>query len=384
MSAFFIIMNSDIKANHTSAQSISLLLKPASCLCNLSCEYCFYNRVHDLYPGSSKKMSALDEETIICNTLSANAMHNSFCWQGGEPMLMGIDFFRDAVEFQKRYSQPGQIIENSIQTNGVLINEEWCRFFLKENFLVGISLDGPKDIHDFYRKKNDGSGSFDDVMKSISMMKKFGVEFNILCLLTDRNIKFPVELYNFFRSHGFNFIQFINCFENDAAGDLKKISVRGEETGEFYIRLFDQWYRNDFSDVSIRFFEDILMYYVDGVKASCCYNNICSSYIVVENNGDCYPCDFYVYEKWNIGNLANSSIQSVLKNPQRAKFASLKSNISEECRKCDISGFCLGDCTRFRTIDNISEYCISMKMIYNHIEPYLPEIKRRVAEIRNK
>ena len=329
-------------------------------------------------------MSAFDAEAIISNTLSANAGHNSFCWQGGEPMLMGLDFYKDAVEFQKIHSQPGQIIENSIQTNGILINEEWCEFFLKEKFLVGISLDGPGEFHDFYRKKNDGSGSFGDVMKSIAMMKKHGVEFNILCLLTDRNIKFPAELYDFFRSNNFKFLQFINCFENDAAGVIKKNSVRGEETEEFYIRLFDEWFGRDFFDVSIRFFEDILLYYIDGVKASCCYNNICSSYIVVEHNGDCYPCDFYVFENWKIGNLANSSIQTVLKNPLRAEFASLKSSLSDECRACGISEFCMGDCTRFRAFRNISEYCISMKMFYNHIEPYLPEIKSRVAEFRNK
>jgi uncharacterized protein len=330
-------------------------------------------------------MSSLEAETIICNTLSANAEHNSFCWQGGEPLLMGLDFFRDAVDFQKRHSMSGQIIENSIQTNGILINDEWCEFFWKENFLVGISLDGPKDIHNFYRKNHNSIGSFDDVMKSISMMEKHAVEFNILCLLTDRNIKFPIELYKFFRSYDFKYLQFINCFENDTTtGELKKFSVHGEETGEFYIRLFDEWFKKDFFDVSIRFFEDMLLYFVDGVKASCCYNDYCSSYIVVEHNGDCYPCDFYVYKEWNIGNLVNNSLQAVLKNSLRARFASLKSTLNAECMKCGISAFCMGDCTRFRTSLNISEYCKTIKILYSHIEPYLPEIKKRVAEFRNR
>jgi uncharacterized protein len=353
-------------------------------MCNLSCEYCFYKRVNGIYKDNLKKMNPIDAESIICNTLSANAAHNSFCWQGGEPMLMGVDFFRDALDFQKKYAMPGQIIENSIQTNGVLINREWCDFFRKEKLLVGISLDGPRDFHDFYRKNSAGHGSFDDVMKSIEMMEKYGVEFNVLCLLTDRNIKYPLEIYKFFRSRGFRYLQFINCFETDfQLGKIKNFSVSGKETGEFYIQIFDEWFNNDFYDVSIRFFEDMLMYFIDGVKASCCYNETCCSYIVVEHNGDCYPCDFYVYEEWNIGNLSNLSLQSVLKNPLRRKFAEIKSAYSPECAKCSILSFCRGDCTRFRFIDNKSEYCISMKMIYDHIKPYLPEIKKRVDVFRS-
>jgi len=219
-------------------------------------------------------------------------------------------------------------------------------------------------------------------------MKKHGVQFNILCLLTDRNIKSPVELYNFFRSHDFKFLQFINCFENDyTSGALKAFSVRGEETGEFYIKLFDEWFEKDFFDVSIRFFEDILLYLVDGVKASCCYNNTCSSYLVVEHNGDCYPCDFFVFEEWKIGNLMKSDLRSIMNSPLRSRFASLKEDLPEACRECRIVPFCRGDCTRFRYLPetgykNISEYCTAIKGIYHHIEPHLPEIRQRVEAFR--
>ncbi|MDQ1331386.1 MAG: uncharacterized protein QG578_1654 [Thermodesulfobacteriota bacterium] len=336
------------------------------------------------------RMSRPAAETVIRKALFAGAPLNCFCWQGGEPLLMGLDFFRDAVAFQKKYARPGQVIENSLQTNGLLLDDEWCGFLRDENFLVGISLDGPAPVHDFYRKDHAQKGTFSEVMRSIGLMKKHGVEFNILCLLTDRNIKSPVDLYNFFRSHDFRFLQFINCFENDhTSGALKAFSVRGEETGEFYINLFDKWFEKDFFDVSVRFFEDILLYLVDGVKASCCYNDTCSSYMVVEHNGDCYPCDFFVFREWKLGNLIKNDIRTIMKSPLRSRFASLKAELPDACRKCRILSFCRGDCTRFRYLPdtgykNITEYCTAIRRVYQHIESRLPDIRERVAVYRGR
>jgi uncharacterized protein len=222
-------------------------------------------------------------------------------------------------------------------------------------------------------------------MQGIELMKKHGVEFNILCLLTDRNIEAPVDLYRFFRSYDFRFLQFINCFENDLkSGVPKPFSVRGDETGRFYVKLFDEWFGKDFYNVSIRFFEDILLYLVDGVKASCCYEKECGNYLVVEHNGDCYPCDFFVFREWKAGNLLKSDLRTVSKSPLRLKFASMKADLPEGCRECRILNFCMGDCTRFRYnpeagYQNISEYCSCTRMLFSHIEPHLPEIRRRVS-----
>ncbi len=373
----------------TALQSISLLLKPTSGVCNLSCAYCFYRRVSCVYPEKQTKMNLTVARNVIRKTLRADAPLNSFCWQGGEPTLMGLDFFRDVVALQKKYARPGQVIENSMQTNGLLLDDQWCEFLRRENFLVGISLDGPAPIHDFYRQDHARKGTFAGVMRSIGLMKKQDVQFNILCLLTDRNIKSPVELYNFFRFHDFKFLQFINCYEHDyKSGALKTVSVRGEETGEFYIKIFDEWFKKDFFNVSVRFFEDILLYLVDGIKASCCYNEECNSYLVVEHNGDCYPCDFFVFEEWKIGNLMESGIREMMNSPLRAKFASRKAAVPEACRGCRIAPFCQGDCTRFRYLpesgyENLSEYCTAIKMVYQHIEPHLPEIRQRVAVYRS-
>ncbi len=371
-------------------QSLSLLVKPASCLCNISCEYCFYRRVHDLYPDSSRRMNSAMLELLTKKTLAAGAVFNSICWQGGEPLLMGLDFFQEAVALQKRYAGAGQIIENSIQTNGLLLDDAWCEFFCQEHFLVGISLDGDARIHDHYRKDHQDGGTFQKTMRGIDFLKAQGVAFNILCLLTDRNIKHPLDVYDFFRAHDFRFLQFINCFEPDSTtGILKEVSVRGRETGEFYIKLFDRWYQNDFFDVSIRFFEDILLYLVDGVKASCCYNHTCGSYVVVEHNGDCYPCDFFVDKNWKIGNLEKSDLLTIMKSPLNAAFAAMKTALPDECKTCAILSFCRGDCTRYRYrresgFTNISEYCACIKMVYHHIKPYLPEIRKRVEAVRSR
>jgi uncharacterized protein len=373
----------------TALQSISLLLKPTSSLCNLSCAYCFYRRAQSVYPEKQTKMNLTVARNVIRKTLLADAPINSFCWQGGEPTLMGLDFFRNVVELQKKYARPGQVIENSMQTNGLLLDDQWCEFLRQENFLVGVSLDGPAPIHDFYRKDHARKGTFAEVMRGIGLMRKHDVQFNILCLLTDRNIKSPVEVYDFFRSHDFKFLQFINCYEHDyASGALKAVSVRGEETGEFYIKLFAEWFKKDFFNVSIRFFEDILLYLVDGIKASCCYNKECNSYLVVEHNGDCYPCDFFVSEEWKIGNLMESGISEMMNSPLRAKFASRKADVPEACEGCRIAPFCQGDCTRFRYLpetgyENLSEYCTAIKMVYHYIEPHLPEIRQRVAAYRS-
>lgn len=369
-------------------ESISLLLKPASSLCNLACDYCFYRRTAELYPGHATKMTRKILETVIRKTLSVASPFNSFCWQGGEPLLMGIDFFRNVAAFQKKYARPGQIIENSLQTNGLLLDAPWCEFLRKENFLVGVSLDGPAEIHNFYRKDYAGHGSFDGVMRGIGLMQEHEVSFNILCLLTDQNIQSPLKLYDFFLRNGFKFLQFIHCFEtNPQTGELMPFSVRAEETGEFYIKLFDEWLEKNFYDVSIRFFEDLLLYLVDGVKASCCYQKTCSSYLVVEHNADCYPCDFFVFGEWKLGNLLESRLPTLMNSARRCSFARLKSDWPEECKNCPIISFCMGDCTRFRFrgdsgYQNVSEYCAAIKMVYRHIEPHLPEIKNRVAAFR--
>jgi uncharacterized protein len=314
---------------------------------------------------------------------------NTFCWQGGEPTLLGIEFYKQVVAFQKKYRLEGQIIENSIQTNGILIDKKWCQFLKENNFLVGISLDGPAEIHNTYRKFSNGRGTFDKVMRAIRLMEKVGVEFNILTLLTDANIEHPEKLYQFFRKNRFNFLQFINCFEHQKGSiGLSDYSVHGDRVGEFYLKLFDRWIIDGFPNVSIRLFEDMLIYLIDGVHVSCCWMDQCNAYIVVEYNGDCYPCDFFVYPQWKLGNILQNDLEKILNHPLRGKFANIKSQMPEQCKACDLVGFCNGDCTKFRDdgrklFSSVSEYCNSWKMLYEKMQPHVPRIRKKAMEVRN-
>lgn len=368
---------------------ITLLLKPASYTCNLNCHYCFYKRVEDLYSGKKPYMNIETVHQMMKKVLSVGASYNILSWQGGEPTLLGLDFYKEVMKWIQKYKKPGQIVENTLQTNGILLDEEWCQFLKQNNFLVGISLDGPKEIHNHYRTNFAGKGSFDQVYQAIQQMNEHKVQYNILTLLTDANIHHPQEVYSFFRENQFNYLQFINCYEwDDQHNVLTNFSVKGKEVGEFYCKIFDLWIKDGFPDVSIRLFEDILIYHFDRVKVSCSWMRQCNSYFVIEHNGDCYPCDFFVYPEWKLGNIRDQDFLSIINNPLRQRFAQLKSQIPKECQSCPMVSFCCGDCTKFRQaqaglFNQVSEYCTSLKMLVNHIKPHLPYIQEEVIKIRN-
>jgi uncharacterized protein len=368
--------------------TLSFLIKPASHLCNLDCSYCFYQKTEVIYPDEKAFMSAETVDILIQKVMGYGAAMNSFCWQGGEPTLLGTSFYQVVVERQKHYQQPNQMVENSVQTNGLLLDSAWCDVLRDNRILVGLSLDGPGAVHDQHRISSNGNGSFKKVMNSVGLLRKHGVEFNILTLLTDANIRQPDELYAFYRLHEFNWLQFIPCFEHDPqTGVPMPYAVNGEGLGRFYSRLFDLWFEDGFPYVSVRLFEDILIYMLDGVHASCCWNKRCNSYVVVEHNGDCYPCDFYVDPAWKLGNICEDTLESILSSPLRDTFARMKSDISRDCRECRWISFCNGDCTRYRRsvsgkYDRQSEFCVAWKMLLEHIEPQAADLARRCANLR--
>ena len=368
--------------------TLSFLIKPVSHNCNLDCSYCFYKKTEAIYPDKKAFMSEETAEVLIQKAMGYGAAFNSFCWQGGEPTLLGPEFYATVVQRQKHYQQANQIVENSLQTNGLLLDGIWCDVLRENHILVGLSLDGPGEVHDHHRTSTNGGGSFQKVMQSVGRLKKHRVEFNILTLLTDANIRKPEELYAFFRSHDFNWLQFIPCFEHDpVSGEPQPYSISGADLGKFYCRMFDLWLADGFPYVSVRLFEDILIYMLDGVHASCTWNKRCNSYIVVEHNGDCYPCDFYVDPAWRLGNILEDSLESISGSPLRDKFARMKSNIPLECADCRWMSFCNGDCTRYRrdtlgNHDRQSELCVAWKMLLEHIEPHAADLARRSASLR--
>lgn len=367
-------------------KTLSFLIKPVSYQCNLNCRYCFYKRVGCLYPGQNTAMTFDVAQKLIISAINTNATHISFCWQGGEPTLAGLDFFRAIVTLQNNYRQKHQVIENSLQTNGILLNEKWCEFLSCNNFLVGISLDGPQEIHDTYRRNYGNQGTFDTVMHTIALMNEYAVKYNILTLITNANITRAKEVYDFFRQNNFAYLQFIPCFEHDEYGNSLPYSVSEKDLGIFYCDLFDAWYMDGFPFVSIRLFQDLLLYSF-GSKTSCCWLDRCNSYIVVEHNGDCYPCDFFVYPQWQLGNIMNCGLQDILNNEKRNTFALLKRKITEECSACSISNFCMGDCIRYRCAhdihqNGISKLCDAWKMLFEHYKRYEKELINRVGNLQ--
>jgi uncharacterized protein len=370
-------------------QSLSLLIKPSSHHCNLACDYCFYKRVAGVYPAGTL-MSRETAGTMIEKALAAARGRVSFTWQGGEPTLLGLDFYREVVRLQNRFRRPGQSVENSLQTNGVLLTEEWAVFLKENRFLAGISLDGPAEIHDRYRKDTKGAGTYEAVMRGIARLRRHDVPFNILCLLTDANVGDPLELYDFFRNKGFSHLQFIPCLETDPdTGEPLPFSVTSDQLLPFYTALFDRWMDDGFFDVSIRMFEDILIWLIDGAKVSCGFSDRCDSYLLVEHNGDVYPCDFFVYPEYRVGSVADSSFAELAACPARERFAALKLALPAECARCEWLSFCRGDCTRFRADRSggytaLSAFCGLNKGLLTHISPHVPEIRRRVTEFRER
>jgi uncharacterized protein len=368
----------------------SLLIKPASYLCNIECAHCFYKRVEDVYPEHRPFMERETMATLVRKTLALGCGHNTFCWQGGEPTLMGIDFFREVVRAQKRFGLAGQVVGNSLQTNGVLIDSAWAEFLAENRFLVGLSIDGPREFHDHYRMYASGAGTFDRALHAVEVFRNHGVEFNVLTLLTDANVSAPETLYRFFREQGFSHLQFVPCFEKDpTTGEDYQFSISAEELGNFHCRLFDLWLDDGFPDVSIRIFEDILIYFIDGVHVSCNWYEQCASYFVIEHNGDVYPCDFFVYPEWRLGNIIEDSYEKIARNPLLEKFAQMKSALPDACMECRWQSFCHGDCTKFRLdgdggYGNVSAYCTARKMLLEHIEPHVEPLKERVLEIRRR
>jgi uncharacterized protein len=308
-----------------------------------------------------------------------------FAWQGGEPTLMGLDFYKKAVELQKKYGVTGQEVGNSIQTNAILLNEQWCRFLNESKFLVGISIDGPKKFHDFYRPDHSGGGTWDRVMRAIENCKKYNVEFNTLTLLNARNAEHPDEVFDFLTGLGVNFLQFIPCVEVDpVTGKIADFSVTPQQYGEFLCRLFDRWWEYGPLKLSIRDFDSLLSYYVMGRHTICTFDQQCSQYIVIEHTGDVFPCDFFVEPKWRLGNIIETPIEKLAASKKKRTFARAKRNLCNKCLVCRHLAICRGGCMKDRAPfdkDNFgkeSYYCEAYKPFLDHAGPRFMQLAAEI------
>ena len=363
----------------------SVLIKPAGPDCNLDCSYCFYLDRASQFPGAKvHRMSEHVLEETVKQVLQQGGRHVSFGWQGGEPTLAGLPFFEKAVEFQTKYGN-GKSVGNGLQTNGILLDEDWANFLREYNFLVGLSLDGPEHVHDHYRHFKGGQPSWKEVVERAHMLLDSGVDVNALTVVNDYSVQFPEEIYNFHKELGLNYMQFIPRVETDPSDPSKAASftVSAEEYGKFLIKLFDLW-QADFdgpvATTSIRFFDSVMHKYVGLNAPDCTLLQTCGVYVVVEHNGDIYACDFFVQPEWKLGNLLEGSIVEMLNSPLQSKFGSWKAELPEKCLQCQWLRPCRGGCTKDRVRDprdnNLNHFCQSYMMFFEHADGRFKELAR--------
>ncbi len=369
----------------------SLLIKPASADCNLRCEYCFYLDRCRIYPDSNiHRISDDTLERLISSYMATQQPQYIFGWQGGEPTLMGVDFFCRVVELQQKYGRPGAEVANGLQTNATLITDEMAELFVEYNFLLGVSLDGPEEIHNKYRRIKGGGGTHADVMNSIECLKKHNVEFNILTLVSAANVGRVGDVYSYLVDNGLYFQQYIPCVELGKNGDLLPFSITGAQWGQFLCGIFDLWKRNDRRRVSVRFFDDVLRVVLDDKRDICRLGNDCRRYFVVEHNGDVYPCDFFVYPELKLGNIADDAWESLWDSTLFIDFGKRKNEWNSDCNDCEWCAICNGDCLKHRMPGGcgdprrLSCLCEGWKMFFDHAMPTFKEIADKIRRERRR
>ncbi len=341
-------------AGPSAPEAFHVVAKPRGALCNLACAYCFYLSKEALYPGGDPRMrDAMLEATVRQHIGAQRAPEVVFDWQGGEPTLMGLDFFRRAVGLQQRYRRPGTRILNTLQTNGTTLDAEWCRFLRESGFLVGVSLDGPRALHDAYRVDRGGSPTFDRVMAGIALLQAHGVEFNVLTAVHAANAGRGLEVYRFLREAArAPVVQFIPIVERDAGGEgVTSRSVTGRQYGEFLMEVFAEWVRRDVGRVFVQIFDVALGVWFGRPSSLCVFAETCGAAPALEHNGDLYSCDHFVEPAHRLGNIADTPLGELVASPRQRAFGRAKRDaLPRFCRECPVLFACNGGCPKDRFV----------------------------------
>ncbi|QIM64849.1 anaerobic sulfatase maturase [Frederiksenia canicola] len=355
-----------------------LMSKPTGSICNLDCSYCFY-----LEKPHSNQIRMSDEvlEHYVRDYLQHSPQqHVTFLWQGGEPTLAGLEFYQQAVNFQQKYAN-GKTVENALQTNGVLLDEKWCAFLKENRFLVGLSIDGPEELHDAYRLTKSQKGTFHKVMEGLDNLLKYEVEFNTLTVVHQKNVQHAKRIYRFLKEIGsthFQFIPLMNDGEQQASA---------KDYGQFLIEIFQQWYANDIGKISVQFIEQWMMAFLGMQPSLCIFRQRCGDQIVIEQNGDIYSCDHYVYPQYKIGNLIETPLREIVTSPKQQHFGLLKQQISTKCQQCQFRFACHGGCPKHRKIEGFGEphnvLCEAYYSALSYMQPYLQRLALRIKMQRN-
>lgn len=361
---------------------ISVMWKTVSEDCNLACDYCYYSTCGGKPGPKINRIDSVILEKFIKDYMQHSKGSASFAWQGGEPLLAGYGFFEEVVRLQAEHAPPHTTISNALQTNATLVNDRWAAFFKTYSFLIGVSLDGPKDIHDARRVDSAGRGSFDRVMAGIGHLQRHGVDFNILSVIHKGNVGKAKELMRFYRENRFTFVQFIPCmdFRSQQVDKPGVYDITPEEYGNFLCEAFDDWYNGGNPDVSVRFFDNMLSVYVNREAELCVHKAHCPTTLILEQNGDAYPCDFFINEKWKAGNVGTATIEEILAHPNYARFHKMKPALPDKCRSCEWQRLCYGGCPRNRQWNEQMEeaspdyFCHSYKQMYAYAHDRMQEL----------
>lgn len=387
------------------AKPLYVMLKPAGAHCNLACKYCYYLEKNNLYDKSHRHIMS-DEmlEQFTREYIEAQTMPQVlFTWHGGEPLMRSIDFYKKALTLQKKYAR-GRRIDNVIQTNGTMLTDEWCEFFAQNNWLVGISIDGPQEYHDHYRLTTTGNPSWQKVMHGIELLKKHHVEWNAMAVVNAYNADHPLEFYHFFKDNGCQYLQFTPIVErltkhqdgrtlaslaDDKEIPLADFSVTPEQWGNFLCAIFDEWVRNDVGKMFVEIFDCTLANWMGVLPGICAYSKNCGHAGVMEHNGDVYSCDHFVFPEYKLGNIRDHTLIEMLYGDKQHAFSRLKhTSLPRQCKECDMEFACHGECPKNRFEKDkygepgLNYLCKGYYQYYSHVAPYMDFMKRELQAQR--
>jgi uncharacterized protein len=360
-----------------------IMTKPRGAICNLDCKYCYFLSKERLYPNSQFRMSETLLEAYTRQYIEAQQVPEvTFAWQGGEPTLMGLDFFKQAVSYQQKYKKPGMRILNTLQTNAVLLDDEWGAFFKENDFLIGISIDGPKHLHDAYRVDKGGQPTFDRVMAGLDVLKRHEVDFNVLVTVHAANADHPLEIYRFLRDElKTQFMQFIPIVERDndtgfqEGNTVTERSVGARQYGEFLSTIFDEWVRSDVGRVFVQIFDVALAAWSGNRPGLCIFEETCGTAMAMEHNGDVYSCDHYVEPDYKLGNIIDIPLTEIVSSEKQFRFGQEKRDtLPQYCLDCEVRFVCNGGCPKNRFIETpagdpgLNYLCEGYRHFFNHID----------------
>ena len=374
--------------------AFNVMIKPRGPVCNLDCRYCYYLCKERLYPGGNFRMSDDLLETFTRQYIAAQQVPEvTFAWQGGEPLLMGLDFFGRALELQERYRRPGMTVKNVIQTNGILLDHDWCRFFKANDFLVGISIDGPREVHDVYRVDKGGQPTLERVMAGVELLSRHTVDFNTLTCVHAANAGRPLEVYRFLRDQvQARFMQFIPVVlrENETGfqeGDVvAPLSVTGQQYGAFLCTIFDEWVRRDVGTVFVQMFDAALAAWAGESPGLCVFEETCGTALVLEHNGDLYSCDHFVTPAYHLGNMNEIDLAALVGSANQSQFGLAKrDSLPAHCRECEVKFVCNGGCPRNRFVSapdgepGLNHLCLGYQAFFKHTAPQMEFMVRELS-----